>query len=48
MDAAQQNLLVLVLIVIIAAVVAVFVGVLSSRTLREEGLRRLVKRWLGR
>jgi hypothetical protein len=48
MDAAQQNLLVLVLILSIAGVLAVFVGVLSSRTLRDEGLRRVVKRWLGR
>jgi hypothetical protein len=47
MDAAQQNLFVLVLILSGAGLLAVLVGVLSSRTLRDEGLRRLVKRWLG-
>ena len=48
MDATQQNLLVLALIVIVAGLVAVVVGILSSRTLRDEGVRYLVKRWLGR
>jgi len=48
MGATQQNMLVLVLILGIAGVLAVGVGALSSQTLRDEGLRRLVKRWLGR
>jgi hypothetical protein len=48
MNATQQNMLVLMLLVGMAAVFAVLVGVLSSQTLREEGLRRTVKRWLGR
>jgi hypothetical protein len=48
MNATQQNMLVLVLLLGIAGVFAVLVGVLSSQSLRDEGLRRVVKRWLGR
>ena len=48
MDAAQQNVIVLMLILGGAGLMAVLVGVLSSRTLRDEGFRRVVKRWLGR
>jgi len=48
MDATQQNMLVLVLLLGMAGVFAILVGVLSSRSLRDEGLRRVVKRWLGR
>lgn len=48
MDSTQENLLVLLLLLGVAALGALVVGTLSSRTLREEGLRRLVKRWLGR
>jgi hypothetical protein len=47
MDALQQNIFVLVLLVLLAGGLAVLVGILSSKSLREEGLRRLVKRWLG-
>jgi hypothetical protein len=48
MDATQENLLVLLILLGVAALGALVVGILSSRALREEGLRRLVKRWLGR
>ncbi len=48
MNATRENLLVLGLLVLFAAIGAVVVGALSSETLREQGLRRLVKRWLGR
>ena len=48
MNATQQNMFVLILLLGIAAVFAVLVGVLSSQSLRDEGLRRVVKRWLGR
>ena len=48
MNATQQNMLVLVLLLGMAGVFAVLVGVLSSQTLRDEGLRGVVKRWLGR
>jgi len=47
MSAAQENFLVLAAILGIACVMAVVVGALSSQTLRDEGLRRVVKRWLG-
>ena len=48
MDATQENLLVLLVILAMAGVLAVLVGVFSSQSLRDEGLRRVVKRWLGR
>ena len=48
MNATQQNLLVLLLILGVACVFAILVGVLSSQSVRDEGLRRVVKRWLGR
>lgn len=48
MNATQQNMLVLAVLLGMACVFAVIVGFLSSQTLREEGLRRVVKRWLGR
>jgi hypothetical protein len=47
MSATQENLLVLLAILGMACVLAVIVGALSSQTLRDEGLRRVVKRWLG-
>jgi hypothetical protein len=46
MDATQQNLLVLVVLGLAAALFALLVAVLSSRSLRDEGIKRLVKRWL--
>jgi len=48
MNATQQNMLVLLLLVGLAGVFAIIVGVLSSQSLRDEGFRRVVKRWLGR
>jgi hypothetical protein len=48
MNATQQNMLVLLLLVGVAGVFAIIVGVLSSQSLRDEGFRRVVKRWLGR
>ena len=48
MDATQQNLLVLIGILGAAGVGAIVVATLSSQSLREQGLKRLVKRWLGR
>ncbi len=48
MSADQLNILVLALILGVSALLAVIVGVLSSHTLRDEGLRHLIKRWLGR
>jgi hypothetical protein len=46
-DATQLNFAVLLVLLVIAGVFAVLVGALSSRSLREEGLRRVIKRWLG-
>ncbi|HEX7885720.1 MAG TPA: hypothetical protein VF474_07065 [Phenylobacterium sp.] len=48
MDATKDNLLVMGLLLLFATIGAVVVGALSSETLREQGLRRLIKRWLGR
>ena len=48
MDAMQQNAFVMALVVSAAAVLTVVVTALFSPTLRQQGLRRLVKRWLGR
>lgn len=48
MNAVQENVLVILLVLGMAAVLGVVVSVLSSETLREEGFRRLMKRWLGR
>lgn len=48
MDATQQNMLAIFAVLAVAGVLAIGVGVLSSQTLRQEGLRRVVKRWLGR
>ena len=48
LDATQLNYAVLIGVLLAAAALAGVVGVLSSRSLREEGLRRVVKRWLGR
>ena len=48
MSATQQNMLALMVILGVAVVFAIFVGVLSSQSLRDEGLRGVVKRWLGR
>lgn len=47
MDTMQQNLLVLIALVGAAGVGALFVAALASQSLRELGLKRLVKRWLG-
>jgi hypothetical protein len=47
MDATQQNLLALALILGAAGIAALVIAVFSSRSLREQGLKRLVKRWLG-
>ena len=47
MDATLQNLLVLTAIMGAAGVGAVIVAILSSHSLRDQGLKRLVKRWLG-
>jgi hypothetical protein len=44
----DENLVVLGLLGLLAGAVAVLVGVLSSDTLRHEGLRGLMRRWLGR
>ena len=46
MDATQLNLTVLAVVLAAAGVFAVFVAALSSRSLRDEGLKNLVKRWL--
>jgi Mn2+/Fe2+ NRAMP family transporter len=48
MDVTQQNYLILGILLAAAATGALVVGVLSSQSLREEGLRRLIKRWLRR
>lgn len=48
MDAMQQNALVMTVVLAGAAVLTVAVTALFSPTLREQGLRRLVKRWLSR
>lgn len=47
MDATQQNLLVLTALMGAAGIGVLVVAVLSSRSLREQGLKRLVKRLLG-
>jgi hypothetical protein len=46
MDATQLNLVVMLAILAGAGMLAVLVALLSSRTLRHEGLRQVVKRWL--
>ena len=46
MDATLLNMMVLLLILGIAGVLGVGVALLSSQTLRDVGLRRLMKRWL--
>ncbi len=48
MDATQENMLVILAAAGVAAVLGLIVCVLSSRTLREEGVRGVLKRWLGR
>ena len=48
MSATQQNLLVLLALLGMACLVALVIGVLSSQSLRDEGFRAVVKRWLGR
>ena len=47
MDAMQENWLVLLVLAGTAAVLSVALGLLSSRTLREDGFIRAMKRWLG-
>lgn len=47
MNATQLNLLALLLVLAFAGVGVLVVAVLSSRSLRERGLKQLVKRWLG-
>jgi hypothetical protein len=46
MDAMQLNLMVMLAVLAGAGVLAVLVAVLTSQTLRQEGLRQVVKRWL--
>jgi len=46
MDATQLNLMAMLAILAAAGVFAVLVALLSSQTLRHEGLRQVVKRWL--
>jgi phosphotransferase system glucose/maltose/N-acetylglucosamine-specific IIC component len=46
MDSTQLNLMVIVAVLAAAGVFAIIVAALSSRTLRDEGLKNLVKRWL--
>lgn len=46
MDATQLNLMAMLAVLAGAGVFAVLVAVLSSRTLKHEGLRAVVKRWL--
>jgi len=48
MNATQENLMVLGVLVGMASLGALVVGLLSSETLRQEGLRGMIKRWLGR
>jgi Mn2+/Fe2+ NRAMP family transporter len=48
MDASQQNYLVLAVLLIAAAGGALLVGAMSSQSLREEGLRGVLKRWFRR
>ena len=48
MDATQLNFAVLFLLLLVAIAFALVVGVLSSRSLREEGFRQVVKRWFGK
>ena len=48
MSATQENFLVLIVLLGMAGLLALVVGILSSQSLRDEGLRRVVKRWLGR
>lgn len=48
MDATQLNFVVLFVLVAFAGVFAVVIGLLSSQSVRDEGLRRAIKRWLGR
>ena len=47
MNATQQNMLVLGGLAAMAVLFALMVGLLSSQTLRDKGLRSAVKRWLG-
>lgn len=46
MDATQLNLMAILAVLVAAGALGVLVAVLSSQTLRHEGLRRVVKRWL--
>lgn len=46
MDASQLNLVVLLALLGFAGILAIIVAAISSRTLRDEGLRRTIKRWL--
>lgn len=47
MSAVQQNFLVLIAVVGVALVLALLVGLVGSRSLRDEGILRAVKRWFG-
>lgn len=47
MSAGQLNFLAILGVLGVGAVMVVFVGLLSSRALRDEGFRSVVKRWLG-
>ena len=48
MNSGEMNLLAILGVVGVGAVMVVLVGLFSSRSLKEDGLRRVVKRWLGR
>lgn len=46
MNATQMNLMAILAVLAVAGVLGVLVAFLSSQTLKNEGLRRVVKRWL--
>ena len=48
MNTIDENLVVLAMLAVLAAGVALVVGILSSDTLRHEGLRGVMRRWLRR
>jgi len=48
MNPDDQNLVVLGFLTVLAAFVALLVGALASDTLRHEGIRGVVRRWLRR
>lgn len=48
MNSSELNLLTILGVLGVGGVMVVFVGLISSRSLREEGFRSVVKRWFGR